>query len=184
MADKNSQRPEMVTSRIDVLTAIRERRSIRRYTAEPVDDACINTVLQAGLCAPTAMNRRPYHFIVIRDRDTLTKLAAGKQYASMLSDAQAAFVVCGDSSVETRREHLHADCFAATQNMLLAIHGLGLGGVWLGVTVDSDWYRQLQDTLKLPAEIIPTAVISVGHPAEERALPHTWQPEKIHWETW
>lgn len=101
MTDKNSQRPEMVTSRIDVLTAIRERRSIRRYTAEPVDDACINTVLQAGLCAPTAMNRRPYHFIVIRDRDTLTKLAAGKQYASMLSDAQAAFVVCGDSSVET-----------------------------------------------------------------------------------
>ncbi|NLL42104.1 MAG: nitroreductase family protein [Firmicutes bacterium] len=184
MTNHSVQRPNIVASKIDVLTAILERRSIRRYRAEPVEDGAIYTILQAGLAAPTAMNRRPFHFIVIKDRDTLNTLAAGKRYAHMLSDAQAAFVICGDSSVEARREHLYADCFAATQNMLLAIHGIGLGGVWLGVTVDSDWYRQLRAVLKLPAEIIPTAVISMGQPAEERPQPPTWDPEKIHYETW
>jgi nitroreductase len=130
------------------------------------------------------MNRRPFHFIVLRDRHTLTKLAAGKKYAWMLSDAPCAIIILGDTEVEDRPEHLYADCFAATQNMLLAIHGLQLGGVWLGVSVGSEWYELLQEVLELPENIIPTAVIALGHPAEDRPVPDTWDLEKIHYETW
>lgn len=129
---------------MDVLTAIRERRSIRRFTGDPVSDQQLNTILHAGLCAPTARNLRPFHFVLIQDGDLLHKLAQGKVHARMLSSAAAGIAICGDKTVEDRMEHLYADCYAATQNILLAIHGLGLGGVWLGVTRDSDWYKLIR----------------------------------------
>jgi len=184
MTQNSIQTPPLCPSKIDVLTAIRERRSIRRYSPEPIEEDMLNCVLQAGLAAPTAMNRRPFHFAVLRDRQTLSKLAAGKKYAWMLSEAPCAIAILGDKQVESRLEHLYADCFAATQNMLLAIHGLDLGGVWLGVSVDSEWYELITKILELPEQIIPTAVISLGHPRESRPVPDTWEPEKIHYETW
>lgn len=184
MTHDNIKEPKTLASKIDVLTAIGHRRSIRRYTSEPINDAAVNTILQAGLSAPTAMNRRPFHFVVVKDKNALARLAAGKKYAWMLSKAPMAIAICGDNTVEDRPEHLYADCFAATQNMLLAIHGLGLGGVWLGVSQGSEWYELLQEMLNLPEQIIPTAVISLGHPNEEKPLPTIWEPEKIHYETW
>jgi len=134
MTHNQTKEPVGITSEVDVLTAIRYRRSIRRYTQDTVDEETLKAILQAGLCAPTAMNRRPFHFVLVQAKETLNKLAAGKKHAWMLAQAQAGIVVCGDGTVEQRPEHLYADCFAATQNMLLAIHGLHLGGVWLGVT--------------------------------------------------
>jgi nitroreductase len=178
------QEPNFATSSVDVLSAIRERRSIRRYTGEPVTEEQLNTILHAGLCAPTARNRRPFHFIVIQDRQLLEKLAQGKIHARMLAGAACGIAICGDKTVEERMEHLYADCFAATQNILLAVHGLGLGGVWLGVTKDSDWYQLIKECLELPAHIEPAAVVSIGHPAEQRPTPHTWEPGKIHYDKW
>ncbi len=172
------------TSTVDVLSAIRDRRSIRHYTADPVSDVELNTILQAGLCAPTARNRRPFHFVVVKEEHTLKHLAEGKIYARMLTDAPCAIVVCGDIAIEDRPEYIFADCFAATQNMLLAIHGLNLGGVWLGVGTDSDWQHLISDRLNLPTNMKPTAVIAFGNPAEEKLLPNTWEPERIHYEIW
>jgi nitroreductase len=176
--------PEFKPTSTDVLTAIRERRSIRKYTEEAISEEELNTILHAGLCAPTARNRRPFHFIVIKDRERLTTLAQGKIHARMLSSAACGLVICGDTALEERPEHFYADCFAATQNMLLAIHGLGLGGVWLGVTKDSEWYQLIRETLELPEQIEPAAVIAVGHPAEERPRPQTWEEDRIHYEKW
>lgn len=172
--------PDFAVSEMDVVTAICTRRSIRQYTAEVVSDLQINTILHAGLSAPTARNRRPFHFFVIRDRGTLAKLAATK--GEMLNQAPCAMVVCGDRDVEDRLEFRYADCFAATQNILLAIHGLGLGGVWVGVGADSDFAGLLKEVLSLPEEMEPTAVIALGHPAEEKPRPMTWDAGKIHWE--
>ena len=170
MTERRKQaEPAFATTTVDVLTAIRERRSIRRYTAEPVSPEQINTILQAGLCAPTARNLRPFHFVVIRDREKLEKLAKGKIHARMLAGAACGLAICGDKQVEERMEHLYADCFAATQNILLAIHGLGLGGVWLGVTKDSEWYKLLRETLELPDHIEPTGC---GPGASRRRTPH------------
>jgi|SRR5690554_1917686 len=176
--------PAWLSTNMDVLTAIRERRSIRRFTGDPVSDQQLNTILHAGLCAPTARNLRPFHFVLIQDGDLLHKLAQGKVHARMLSSAAAGIAICGDKTVEDRMEHLYADCYAATQNILLAIHGLGLGGVWLGVTRDSDWYKLIREALELPDHVEPTAVIALGHPAEKRPTPHTWEESKIHYDKW
>lgn len=175
---------EFATSDLDVLTAIRERRSIRRYTTEPVSELQINTILEAGLSAPTAKNKRPVHFLVVQDQDRLTKIAKGKPHAWMVDKAPCALIVLGDTEVEDRPEFLYADCFAATQNILLAIHGLNLGGVWCGVGADSPWYQLLKEVLELPEHIQPMAVVAVGHPAEERTRPQIWERDKIHWEKW
>lgn len=184
MNNDKTKEPTAVRSKVDVLTAIRNRRSIRHYKPDAVDEVTLTTILQAGLCAPTAMNRRPFHFIVVQDKQTLATLAAGKKHAWMLANAPVGIVICGDNAVEERLDSLYADCFAATQNMLLAIHGLHLGGVWLGVTANSGWYELIKKVLQLPENIIPTAVISLGHPREQKPLPPTWEPEKIHYETW
>lgn len=175
---------ERTSAAVDVFSAIRERRSIRRYTGEPITDEQLNAILQAGLCAPTANNKRPYHFVVIQDRARLERLAEGKPYARMLASAACGIAICGDQKVEERLEHLHADCFAATQNILLAIHALGLGGVWLGVSKDSGWYRLIREVLELPDHIEPAAVVSLGHPAEQRPTPNTWDESKIHYDKW
>lgn len=179
-----TKEPTLATSTVDVITAIRYRRSIRSYTGEPVSEVALNTILQAGLCAPTARNRRPFHFVMVKNRETLRALAAGKVHAHMLVGAYCAIVVCGDNVVEDRPEFLYADCFAATQNILLAIHGLDLGGVWLGVGTDSEWQQLINELLKLPPNIVPTAVVALGHPAEEKLLPATWETQKIHPEKW
>lgn len=183
-ANQTQNNPTFCPSNVDVLTAIRERRSIRQYTGEPITQEQLNTILYAGLCAPTARNRRPFHFVVLQDRAGLEKLAQGKPHARMLASAACGIVICGDSTVEDQPEHLYADCFAATQNILLAIHGLGLGGVWLGVTKDSEWYQLIREALELPAHIEPTAVVSLGYPAEQRPTPQTWEESKIHYEKW
>ncbi|NMB01052.1 MAG: nitroreductase family protein [Firmicutes bacterium] len=175
---------DFATSTIDVLTAIRERRSIRRFTSEPVSELHVNTILEAGLSAPTAKNKRPFHFLVVKDQERLTKIAKGKTHAWMVDKAPCALVILGDKGVEDRPEYLYADCFAATQNILLAIHGLNLGGVWCGVGAGSSWYHLLKEELELPEHIEPMAVVALGHPAEEKDRPQIWEQEKIHWEKW
>lgn len=175
---------DFATSNIDVLTAISERRSIRKFTSEPISEQHLNTILEAGLSAPTAKNKRPFHFLVVQDQASRETIAKGKGHASMVADAPCAIVILGDKEVENRPEFLGADCFAATQNILLAIHGLNLGGVWCGVGVDSPWYHLLKEHLQLPEHIDPLAVVALGHPAEEKTRPQIWEREKIHMEKW
>ena len=169
---------------MDVLTAIKTRKSIRRFTAQPLQDELLDTILYAGLCAPTAKNKRPCHFVVIRDRQLLFELAQEHANASMLKAAACAIVVCGDKSMEGTKEFLYADCAAATQNMLLCIHGFGLGGVWCGVPANSAWRKLLIDKLALPPKLEPIAVIAAGWPAEEKELSPRWDVGKIHYDKW
>lgn len=169
---------------MDVVKAIESRKSIRKFTAEPVSDEMLHAVLKAGLEAPTAQNKRPFHFVVLRDREKLEKLAQQSRYAKMLQQAYCALVVCGDVGVEGMFDFLYQDCAAATQNILLCAHGLGLGAVWCGVVRDSDWENLISETLALPAQIRPIAVVALGHPAETRVVDSRWEDEKVHFETW
>lgn len=173
-----------VCSSMDVLTAIKTRRSIRKFTSKPVDDDMITTILCCGMYAPTAQNKRPCHFIVVRNRQLLTALATQNIHASMLADAAGAIIVCGDKNVEGMKEFLYADCAAATQNILLGIHGLGLGGVWCGVASNSDWRKMMITTLELPPKMEPFAVIAYGWPNEEKELCHRLESRKIHYDKW
>lgn len=173
-----------VTCGLDVLTAIKTRQSIRKFTAKPVSEDMVSAILYAGMCAPTAKNKRPYHFIVIRDRCVLSMLAQQNSNAAMLEFSAGAIIVCGDKSREGIKEFLYADCAAAAQNILLCIHGLGLGGVWCGVVPNSDWRKLLIGQLALPNKLEPISVIAFGWPDEEKKLCPRWETAKVHYDKW
>jgi nitroreductase len=136
--------PELIdSSELNVLAAISTRRSIRAYTDQPITDEQLNTILNAGFCAPSAKNKRPWHFIVVRNKEQLTKLSETNIYSKMLPKCDCCIIVCGDKVLQGIKELLINDCSASTQNILLAAHGLGLGAVWCGVVLNSDWRKQI-----------------------------------------
>lgn len=183
-SDCKQEDPVTLSSGIDVLTAIKTRQSIRRFTSQPVGEDMVATMLCCGMYAPSAKNKRPVHFIVIRDRAVLMKLALLNPQASMLEHAAGAILVCGDKNLEGIKEFLYADCAAAVQNILLGIHGLGLGGVWCGVASNSDWRKLIIDFTGLPVKLEPFAVIAYGWPDEKKELCNRWDKNKIHYDKW
>lgn len=168
------------------METILTRRSIRKYEQDkPVSEDDLRAILTAGLCAPSAANRQPVRLIAVRDRATLAKLSTAKGEAEMIARAAMAIVVCGDSTAQTYREFLIEDCAAAVQNMLLAIHSLGLGAVWCGVpSIMEDCVGVYRDALALPGHIIPLATIALGVPAETRAPMNRYDEAKIHLDRW
>ena len=115
----------------ELIQTIFARRSIRKYTAEPVREEDVRTLLEAAMAAPSSSNRKPWHFVVVDDRETLDALAEVHPYGKMLFEATLCIAVCGDPTI-TERVWVQ-DCSAATENLLLAVTALGLGAVWLGV---------------------------------------------------
>jgi len=176
--------PILAPSNIDIITAIKTRRSIRKFTSDPISESMLNTVLQAGMYAPSAKNKRPCHFVVIQNRNVLMEMSENNYNADMLGQAAYGIVICGDKNLEGMKELLYADCAAAVQNMLLCIHGLGLGGVWCGVMANSDWYKLIVKILNLPLKVEPIAVIAFGYPDEERISHELWDASSVHYDTW
>ncbi len=166
---------------MDLLTGISTRRSVRKFTDQAVGETNLRTILDAGFCAPSARNLRPRHFVVVDNHELRREVAALAPNYGRLNDATAAIIVCGDSSIQETQEFLIEDCSASVQNMLLAIHGLGLGAVWCGVKFDSDGAKALARTLQLPSKVRPIAIIALGHPAETPDVPDRYDEDKVHW---
>jgi len=169
---------------VDALEAILTRRSIRRYTAEPVADDLIKKLLEAAMYAPSAHNQQPWQFIVIQDREVLNKIPEFHPYSSMLKSAPLAILVCGDSSRFKSPYFWPQDCAAATQNILLAARALGLGAVWMGVYPKENLMDGLRTLLNIPKEIFPFSLIAIGHPAEEKPKPERFDEQRIHYNKW
>ena len=164
------------------LENIMTRTSIRQYTDQPVEQEKVEAMLRAGMAAPTAVNAQPWHFVVINDKTKLNELAAANPRARMLKTAPLAIVVCGDmtKAMEGKGQaYWIQDCSAATENILLAAHALGLGAVWTGVYPMEDRMQPISETLKLPASIIPLCTIVIGYPAEQPKPKDKWKPENI-----
>ena len=113
----------------DVLTAISTRKSIRKFDAsKPVEDDKVEKMLRAAMCAPTAMDKRPWEFVVVKDPAKLSALATRLPYSRVGNGAKLAIVVCGslDNGLPGRgKEYWIHDCSAATMNLLLAAHAQG-----------------------------------------------------------
>ena len=104
----------------------------------------------------------------------------------MLSSAALAIVVCGDLEVAFERQisYLLQDCSAAIENLLLAVHALGLGACWLGVHPREDRVRKLSELLGLPPNVIPVAGIALGQPGEVKEPRTRYQAAYVHREKW
>ena len=153
------------------------RRSIRVYAPGEVSEAAVTRLLEAAMAAPSAMTKDPWRFVVVRDKQTLSKLAALHPGAAMLSSAAMAIVVCGDldAAFERQISYLLQDCSAAIENLLLAAHALGLGACWVGIHPGEPLLKRVKELLSLPASFIPVAAISLGQPGEQPASAHALQ---------
>lgn len=169
---------------MNIIDAINGRRSIRKYTNEPLTDKQLETVLMAGFQAPSAHNRNPREYIVIRDGEILEKITKFHPYTKMLPQAGCGIVVCGDRTKQEREGFIVSDCSASIQNMLLAAHGIGLGGVWCGIYPVPELMEPLRELLKLPEHIIPIGIVAVGQPNEEKKQLDKFKEENIHYNSW
>jgi len=169
---------------MDVLEAIFTRRSIRKFTGQQVSEEDLRTILRAGCYAPSATDRRPWQFIVVRDPEKLAAFAAGLRYGKMIPQAGCAVVVCGNKAAQGMTGFLIEDCSAAIQNILLAAHGLGLGAVWCGLYPVVPNTRLVASLLEIPTGIVPVGLIALGHKIEDRQTAERFDPAKIHLEKW
>jgi nitroreductase len=171
----------------DFLNVIYTRRSVRKFTGEPVKKEDLTEILRAGMSAPSAVNVQPWAFVTVTDRDTLDELCEALPYAKMLDKAGAAIIVCGlpDKDDTFAKDYWVMDCSLASGNILLAAHAMGYGAVWTAAYVNDERVRTVRKILSIPENIVPLNVIPVGVPADRDAKPlDKFKQENIHWETW
>jgi nitroreductase len=167
---------------------IMTRTSIRRYQKNQTISAdTIETILRAAMAAPTAMNKQPWTFVVLDNRAALDSLAAKLEHGQMLNEASVAIVTCGDLSkaIEGDGQAFWVqDVSAATENLLLAAHALGLGAVWTGVYPIADRVKSVQDALGLPENVIPLAIVPIGRPIADQEPKDKWLEDNVHHNQW
>ena len=174
---------ESLTEKLGFILA---RRSIRVYAPGDVTEQQVQMMLSAAMASPSAGAKCPWRFVVVRERQILSQLAAVLPHGQMLMGAALCIAVCGDLE-ETHGEQLSyllQDCAASAENLLLAGHILGLGTCWLGVHPREDRIKNVKHILTLPHAVIPVACISVGHPGESKEPHATYDSTRVHFEKW
>jgi nitroreductase len=162
------------------------RRSIRQYTGDPVAEEQVTLLLEAAMAAPSAGNRKPWHFVVVRDQALREQIAASHPHAKMVRQAPVCIVPCGQPSLSfaDRPDFWIQDLSAATENLLLAATALGLGSVWCGVHPVQERVREAREMLGIPEDVIPFCYIAIGHGAEEKEPRTQYDEERVHRDRW
>ncbi len=151
-------------------------------SSKAVDRETFQKILHAGMAAPTGVNRCPWQFVLVTNRDLLRQLAAELPYCHMAKDAAGAIVVCGDKSkflTGDDSELWVQDLSAASENILLATHALGLGAVWTAVYPHSDRMATVSRVLTIPDDFVPFNVIPVGYVSKHHAPFDKWNPSAV-----
>ena len=170
----------------DKLAFLFGRRSIRLYSPGPVNDAAVQTLLEAAMAAPSAAGKDPWRFVVVRSRQTLKTIATALPNGQMIADAALGIAVCGElpAAHDQQLSYLLQDCSAAIENLLLAAHVLGLGACWLGVHPREQRMNALKQILSLPPTVVPVACIALGQPGEVKEPRTRFNPDYVHSEKW
>jgi nitroreductase len=166
----------------DALDLMYARQRVREFTDAPVSDEQVEAMLKAAMAAPSVQDRRPWHFVVVRRRETLDKLAKVHKYAYMLAQAQLAIVVCGDQKVSEK--YWVEDGCVATQNLLLAAKALGLGGVWISIYPKKKHQKAVREMLDIPDRMGVLCILAIGTPAKREHIRTKYDSERVHHEEW
>lgn len=170
---------------MDVQTAIITRRSLRKFTGEPVSPAQLETILRAAMQAPSGVNQQPWHFVVFDDPKLLARISEVHSHAGFAKYASLAILVCADPSLETAIKGLWSqDLGAVTQNILLSAHGLGLGACWCGVHHCPNNRNAMIELAALPPGIEPYSLVVVGPLAKTAEPEDRYKPERVHRNKW
>jgi nitroreductase len=167
---------------MEVLEAIKGRRSIRSFLPDPVPEKDLKTILEAAIMAPSAGNCQPWEFVIVKDEERKRKLAEAAHWQDFIAEAPVVVVVCANiprtsARYGKRGETLYCiqDTAAAIQNMLLAAHSLGYGTCWIGSFEDD----QVAKIVEAPKGVKPVALIPIGKPAEKPRAPARIPLEKV-----
>jgi len=161
--------------RRELLKVIYGRRSVRSYEKKPVPDEVLKDILEAGRLAPSAHNRQPWHFIVVRDPEIKRKLVF-ISWNSFIEEAPVLIVGCGDPS----SRWMTVDVAIALENMVIAAEALGLASCWIGAFDEA----KVKKILKIPENLRVVAMITLGYPAEKPDIPPKKSLEEIvHYDT-
>ena len=143
---------------MDVFDAVRTVLAVRRYEDRPVPDAVVNRILEAGHLTASAMNKQPWHFVVVQERENLRKLGAATRTGPYVAEAPLAIVV----AVEKASAFAVSDASRAVQSMILTAWADGVGSNWAGFG-DLD---EVKGMLGMPAELDVLAVLPFGYPVD------------------
>jgi nitroreductase len=163
------------------LETIFHRRSIRKYTDRPVEPEKLDLLLQAAMAAPSAMNCKPWEFILVTDPEKLAQFRQRLVFGDR--NAPAAIVVCGNPGLSTNpaaRLFWVQDCSAATENILIAAVGLGLGTVWIGVHPVADFVKTVRAIMLLPKKVTPLCIVYVGYPVDDKPSRTQYDDQRVH----
>jgi nitroreductase len=169
---------------MDTLTAIMTRRSARQFTDEPVTDEQVETLLRAAMAAPSAGNQQPWRFVVARDEATRSLLAVATPYSSPVGRAPLGIVVLADTRENKHPGYWVQDCSAAVENLLLAAHAIGLGGVWIGVHPIEERESNVREIVEAPDGFAALCMIAIGHPSSRGPQVDRFHDEWVCDERW
>lgn len=164
------------------------RISVRQYSDKPISDEDLHTILEAGMSGPSAVNARPWSFIVVRDKAMLNRMADGNgRAAEPLRGADMGVLICGDLSraFPPAPDYWVVDGSIAAQNMILAAHALGIGSVWLGTWPQENKMQAQKELFNLPDGIVPHSIIAFGYPKEDSSKQKLlYEEDRVHFEKW
>ena len=164
----------------DAINNIMTRTSVRNFSSTPVSENQIDTLLRAAMAAPSAVNRQPWKFIVIKNHGLMCQIADSIANARPLVGAACAIVVCGDMTKAldgVERGFWIDDCSAATENILLAANALGLGTVWLGIHPIAEREAIVRSIAQLPESLAPLCVVAIGYPDGQTTPKNKWNAQ-------
>ena len=159
-----------------------KRRSVRKFTEEPVSEEMIEELLHAAMSGPSACNKKPWEFYVVSNPEVLKSLQSASKFTKMT--APLAMIVCGNLSRALplgMAEYWIQDCSAATENILLRVTDLGLGAVWCGIHPQKRAVQKVREILGLSDKMVPLNIILIGHPAEEPEARDQYDEKRVHY---
>ncbi len=167
------------------LQNIMTRTSVRKFKQQPVEDAKIEALLRAGMASPTSGDMQPWHFVVLKEKKDIERYAASNKYhAEDIKKTPLFIFVCADTTrmADGQGKELWVqDLSAASENILLAAHAMGLGACWTTIYPIQKKVAGISRTLKLPANLIPLNGIIIGYPDEPLQPKDKWDEKKITW---
>ncbi|MCM1138206.1 MAG: nitroreductase family protein [Muribaculum sp.] len=175
------------TQEKDIIDCIMSRASVRDYSDREISQQTLDTLLRAGMAAPTAMNKQPWQFIVIDNPDILSEIADALGHGDPVRKCKTAIVACGDLNLAIPgdgQQFWVQDVSAASENILLAAHAMGLGAVWCGIYPIKERVNAISEILEIPNQIIPLNIIAIGYPASPVQPKDKWDEDKIHRNVW
>jgi nitroreductase len=170
---------------METLKAIMSRRSIRKFKKQDIPESHVKTILAAAMNAPSAGDGRPWHFVVVSDREKLNMIADKvDQGNEMFKNAPLAIIICGDEKKEGFPGFYPQDCSCACQNIYLAAHDLGLGSVWIALWSVAPRIKGIREVINIPDGITPFAIFPIGFPDEDLPGEYRFDENMVHYNDW